>query len=324
MGLSLAQVLLEDRKSWSVTAIVDRSPAAYFRYVNTTGNQQTSFHKTLGDALTQSEFDAVIIATHAPSHVPVTIELIESNFSGTIFVEKPLANRLDHADTLTQLISDSSWSGILAVDYKRRCSTLYGRLFDFVQDQRYGKLVKVVYVGDIKMSMEGSHFIDIACQLTDSQPVSVSATLDSESVVDHRGAEYFDPIGELHLKYSDGLEFDIVSPSTNPQYPGGLTCIFESAVVNIDDAESRTQVSRKDAVDEVFETDKIGYGGFNWSINALNAALGLNKEFRYCTLAQSALVLEVVVGAHISHDQQGQRVNLPLSGKSRSTILKVA
>jgi predicted dehydrogenase/nucleoside-diphosphate-sugar epimerase len=93
------------------------------------------FYKSIDEALGQSSVDAVFVCTPAFTHYPIVRQLVGKNLN--IFLEKPLAESLDSARKICDLLKDRSI--IHAVGYMKVHNPVYERAKEIVSGGVLGK-----------------------------------------------------------------------------------------------------------------------------------------------------------------------------------------
>jgi predicted dehydrogenase len=96
---------------------------------------QAPFYKSMDDLLGQSSVDAVFVCTPAFTHYPIVRNLVEKNLN--IFLEKPLAESLDSARKICDLLKDRSITH--AVGYMKGHNPVYERAKEIVSRGVLGK-----------------------------------------------------------------------------------------------------------------------------------------------------------------------------------------
>jgi predicted dehydrogenase/nucleoside-diphosphate-sugar epimerase len=96
---------------------------------------QAPFYKSIDEVLGQSSVDAVFVCTPAFTHYPIARQLAGKNLN--IFLEKPLAESLDSARKMCDLLKDRSL--IHAVGYMKAHNPVYDRAAEIVSRGVLGK-----------------------------------------------------------------------------------------------------------------------------------------------------------------------------------------
>jgi predicted dehydrogenase/nucleoside-diphosphate-sugar epimerase len=132
MGLLHASIL-NILPSAQVVGLVDQdeSLGAHLRSMGL----QAPFYKSIDEVMGQSSVDAVFVCTPAFTHYPIARQLVEKNLN--IFLEKPLAESLDSARKICDLLKDRSI--IHAVGYMKAHNPIYERARQIVSAGVLGK-----------------------------------------------------------------------------------------------------------------------------------------------------------------------------------------
>lgn len=322
-GLRQVSTLLEQRDRWEVTAVIDSSVASYARFQQHHFDERIPYYRSIEEAVNEIETDVVVVSSTAPSHVSNCLSIISNKFARTILVEKPISTNLPEARTLLENTRPSSWTdGSIGVDFVRRCSRLYNDVREVIVSGELGPVAQAVYSRPVKVSMTGSHYIDLANWLIGTAPIGVTADLDRASTIDHRGAWYYDPSGIVEVTYENGVTFILDAHGNISGFDQGLTVVCEKGRIFVDVAESRAVVT-KDRVTTDIASDKQG-PGYNWFVNTLTATVGIGQAFLPCTVEESITCLEIVIAAHLSSKNGGQQVAVPVGSVYNSQHLRVA
>jgi predicted dehydrogenase len=320
-GLAIAEQLAKAPTRWSLAAVVDGSVASYMRFRSVLPDVRVPFYRDVRDAL-KLELDAVDIVTPAPSHVPVARSVVKSGFSGALLIEKPLSHSLAEGEQFHRMLEELAWKGTAGVDFHRRCSKLYAGIHHRIRSGEHGNLIGLEFSRACKLSMNGSHFVDLANWFVGSRPASVSAELDEHSPLDHRGTFFFDPPGKVEVTYENGVKFLLDARGTAPASARGLTVRLEKAELWVNADESALQIRTATGTQTVASDRKNN--ALNWVESTLHSLLDATSPFRACTVAQALDSLAVIVAAHLSHRQDGRALSLPLPEPDRQTALRVA
>jgi predicted dehydrogenase len=311
---------LRSPNRWTIAGVVDRSIAAYMRLKSMHPDLDIPYFRELSDAFDAVDADATLISTHAPSHIAIAKEVVSRNFSKHLLIEKPISNSVAQAESLIEFIRTHGWRGRVAVDFSRRCSEFYNRTRNIVASGEMGALVGIDFLRPCKLAMKGAHYIDLANWFADSPPVSVTAQLEETSIVDKRGSLYFDPPGLVEVNYANGLVFRM-DTRDGQREPFGTTFRLERGTLFIDDDELFLTIQTESGSERV-PGDRYN-DAYNWMENTVAALVDDNSSLVPCSIEQAVDSLAVLVAAHISHRNGGERVRLPLKQSEKTTILRI-
>ncbi len=134
MGL-LHSAILSVLPSARIVALVDQdeSLGAHVRSMG----PQAPFYKSIDEVLSATAVDAVFVCTPAFTHYPIVRELVGKNLN--IFLEKPLAESLDSAQKICDLLQGKSI--IHAVGYMKGHNPIYGRAKEIIESGVLGEAI---------------------------------------------------------------------------------------------------------------------------------------------------------------------------------------
>lgn len=323
-GLSQIEQLVRSDFGWEVAAVVDRATSAYARFQARFHAYGVPFFRTVAQALKARKVDAIVISTTAPSHIAIAEEAIEAGFMGALMIEKPISNSLPRANEFARLIAKKGWPGQVGVGFYRRCSDIYAPVRAAIEEGWLGELRRIEFSRPGKLSMRGSHYIDLANWFARSEPVQVCCQLEAISHPDHRGASFYDPAGHVSLTYPSGAVFVMDTTSASPRYQPGMTCFFDNGEIFIDADEASLHI-KSNIKDRVYHSPEPDWHTrhYTWFDNALQALVA-KTNYRPCTLAEAITCLEIVVAAFLSDRRNGEAVHLPLQADETKELLRVA
>lgn len=324
-GLDQIKQLLRNPGKWRINGTVDRSKASYARFRNLYGEQYNiPCFGRVKDLIDWGEYDVILVSTTAPAHVAITRELIDAGYRNAILIEKPISNNLAAARDLVESIDETHWPGKIAVDFNRRCSQLYSQLRPLILNGELGTVRRITYKRKCKISMKGSHYIDLAGWYIQARPVRVTATLGQASTVDTRGAFFFDPEGRIEVLFENGAEFIFDAYGTDESLPEGLDMNCEHGEALIDTDELSLTIKRSGETKQS-ASDKTNPGGiYYWVENTISALVDESTPFVACPIEDALLSLEIMAAAHHSSVNGGQPMPLPLTHEQATLTLRIA
>lgn len=321
-GFRQALALMDDPSRWCLTTVIDPSVASYLRFKNQRPDANVDWFRTIDDAVRGSGFCAVVVSTTAPSHVGICKDLISKTEVGYVLVEKPISTSVNQGRCLQALIKERGWQGTIAVDFLKRGSWMYQDIRDLTRSGDLGYLVEAVYSSVVRTSMRGSHEFDFMNWVVGESPIQVTADLEAISHTDHRGARFFDPVGQVEVQYQSGIRFILDGRRELQGYGEGLTMKFERGEIFVD-IDQTCAVIRDEKGRRLIHSDKVGRG-LNWFINVLDSLVRESKANTPCTLDEAINGLEILVGAHLSSADGGSSVSLPLNSELWDVELRIA
>lgn len=300
-------VAVADRKSESLAAFAEKLnfPAA----------------KIYSDALElfrqEKDLDLVIIATNSPSHVFLTDLALKAGVR-SVCVEKPLGIQLA---ALKDKMRESQWaSAKIGVNFTRRWSADFRAIKSFLASKKIGK-PRAAYITLSKGGLAGKavHMIDLLRFLFEAEVSEVAASLDAGSGHSARGAEYFDPSGNLFLRFSNGARA-FVDVSEDISFDDRLIIIkTTTGRVEINEREMRWSIISADGRQDITMVDRPN--GTMQVLRSRVIANMLSDDPSAANLADGAAALEGLIAAHLSAQRGGAFVKLPLSEKEAETTV---
>jgi predicted dehydrogenase len=94
------------------------------------------------DAALADSYDAAVVATPAPLHIPMATQLAQAGIN--LLLEKPLSTSMAGVDALRQLIDDRHL--LAAVAYVYRVNPILGAMRDAIRSGRFGAPVEIIAV----------------------------------------------------------------------------------------------------------------------------------------------------------------------------------
>ncbi|MGC2855154.1 Gfo/Idh/MocA family protein [Novispirillum sp. DQ9] len=175
--------------------------------------------------------DIVVIATTAPSHVPLLLESLKRGVR-RIVVEKPFATSV--AEARQGLAAAAAVGARVVVNHPRRFNPNFIALRGLDGGPELGRLRSVrATLGGGSMGCLGVHFFDLFNWLFDAMPESVTATLTEPLGANVRGERFCDPGGTVFLTYPGGRRA-FLDIGDDLAFIGGMQFFFELGRVAVD------------------------------------------------------------------------------------------
>ena len=181
-------------------------------------------------ALLQSEPQSlmVAIATTADSHAELTCLAARAG-ARHVLCEKPMATSVADCDAMVKACSETGTR--LAINHQMRFMNQYTLVKQELESGRFGPLASMnVVAGCFGLAMNGSHYIEAYCYLTDSIPESVTAWFSPEQLPNPRGSQFFDQAGEVRVVGTGGQRLNLEIGSDQGH---GMTSIYATAYGHI-------------------------------------------------------------------------------------------
>lgn len=287
-------------------------------------NPQIKGYSDWRELLERETLDVISVVTNGPTHAPITIAAAESGVR-RILCEKPIANSV--ADARAAIRACETHGVRLSISHGRRWVTEYQRLRSLIADGLIGTPNHFwVTCGGGLFGGNGTHFMDLARMLCQSDPVSVIAVLDQTGTPNPRGEEFKDPGAIALYHFNNGMRM-VIDMCEDIQVPQRIEIVGTRGRILIDEMEGRCLIwSREEQAAEV--------GPGNWwdplvaqpfeqipldMFQMLRSAISelLSDDRISCTGRDGLASLEMVIGAHASSLRGGSRVTFPLSGPDR-------
>jgi predicted dehydrogenase len=319
-GLGVTDHLLQTGR-WQLISAADRSAAAFARFQYQFHGRHIPFYETAAEALKEHVPDVVYIAATAPAHVPLAESVLATGFDGRLLIEKPVATSLSAADQLQLRLGARPAAGHSAVNFNRRCSKLYQSAKTVIDSGELGRLIHVDYKRSMKLSMKGAHYIDLINWYMGATPQAVSAQMAPDSIVDTRGAYFYDPSGFVEIEYASGQTACVDAIGKRADFPEGMQLHFEQGRIEIDVQEKLSRLVTTEGTRILADESKANL--FDWIINTFDALVAPDV-CGLCSVGEAADSLAIIVAAHWSNRLGGQRVTFPLPGEVRASVLRLA
>lgn len=319
-GLDVARHFLSKPGAWALVAAVDPSAAAFARFQSRFYAHAVPCFKNIADMLAATDPEIVLIATTSPYHLKAAQELLDCGYQNHIVIEKPLSNNLLAATAFVETIEATPRFGRVIVDMNRRGAPLYQAVIRVLQQGLLGRLVHIQHYQKCKISMKGSHYLDMAMWFAGGIPCRVIATLSENSVVDPRGAAFFDPEGCMDIVFANGVTFQMDTRQDTAE--PGMRLDFQNGQVHINVHETEIRIRRNGDEWSTLAADNTPRT--EWIENIFDSLLDSTSQYVPCSLPEALTNLTVFVAAFGSHSAGGVPVNLPLSPESSALILPVA
>jgi len=306
---------------WQLVSASDRSAAAYARFQSSYHDRQIPFYASVAEALTATQPEVAYIAATAPAHVALAESVLAAGFGGQLLIEKPIACSLAEADRLLEGLLAQPATRRVAVNFNRRGAPLYQSVKAVVRSGELGRLKHIDYKRDMKLSMKGSHYIDLINWYMGAPLATVTAELAADSSVDTRGAFFYDPGGWVEIEYASGQTARIDAVDHFPDLGEGLCLEFELGRIQVDVNESAARLMSRQGERELAAEAAVTYA---WIANVFEALVSPAEPCVLCSVAEAADSLAVIVAAQWSHRHGRAPVAFPLPADIRSEVLRLA
>jgi predicted dehydrogenase len=262
------------------------------------------------DLLQTEKPEIVSVASYSPSHAEMTIESARAG-ARVVWCEKPIATCLHDADRMLEACRASGT--LLVINHNRRFQPQFRALRQLIAAGQLG----VLRGGSLswptgRLGNVGTHFFNALLMLVDRPVQAVSATLDLAGRPDCRGEEFQDPGGWGAIQLQGGLTVTFEAPDYSRAPPrlslhGDLGRVTVEAAEVVVELWGRPSWQLPPPPQDESSMDRALYEIIDW-LDGNRPAIDSPESSRQ--------TLEMIVACHLSHDQQGAWVPLPLPPES--------
>jgi predicted dehydrogenase len=212
----------------------------------------------VGDLLADPELDAVVVATHVPSHAELALQVLSAGKH--CFVEKPLAQSVAEAERVAQAARDSA--RVLMVGHLLE---YHPGLAQLKQLSRSGELGDLRYIYSQRLNLGqlradenalwslGAHDVSVVLNLAEEEPSECHAF----------GESYMRPGVEdvvfCHLRFPSGLMAHLHLSWLDPHKERRFTVVGSQKMAVFDDMELERKLT---VYDKGFDQDFSSYGEY--------------------------------------------------------------
>jgi UDP-N-acetyl-2-amino-2-deoxyglucuronate dehydrogenase len=262
--------------------------------------------------------DLLCIATRQTLHTK-QIELAAAAGVRGILCDKPLATSLDEADRIRAACQKHSIALAFALD--RRWSPAYRYLRQVIAEGGVGQVTSVLAYGAINLINHGCHWYDAALMLVgDPEPLWVSGWVDdlANDAADSR--RRLDPPGRALVGLSNGAVLT-VAPDGGPN-PTFEVIGDKGRLIVFQDGGSCYVWTEGEGENAGLRPLTMPANAEAWPsgpamVRDLVAAVASHSTTA-CDLEQARRATEIGFAIHISHQQNGARVTLPVADRTLS------
>jgi predicted dehydrogenase len=210
------------------------------------------------DLLSDPELDAVVVATHVPSHPELAVQVLEAGKH--CFVEKPLAQSVPDAE---RVLAAASASGrVLMVGHLLEYHPGLEKLKEIADS---GSLGDIHYIYSNRLNLGklrddenalwslGAHDVSVVLRLADEEPCEITAK--GESYM-RRGIE---DVVFCYLRFPSGLAAHLHLSWLDPHKERRFTVVGSKQMATFDDMEIEQKLK---VYDKGFDQDFSSYGEY--------------------------------------------------------------
>ncbi len=330
-GMGRRHVAALDGLGIAVSALCDMNLAAAQELCASRPDAPKAF-SDWREMLGQGGIDLLCIATNGPSHHDIVLAAAKAKIP-YVLCEKPMSTSGASARKMAAACEGAGTR--LAVNLCRRFLT---RCLLFRQALRGGLVGRPrrfwSIVGGGGVGCVGLHYFDYAAWLFDAKPVWVSAELTRDPAPNVRGPQFFDPGGQVSVGFecADGWRF-VGDFELSEDVPRASRCLvigtegvaetddFTPAPAGAASASARPQDQRQVVKTRLVQPVPVplDHGPSLDIVQATADCLAdLLGPHAQPTVAAGIESVDVVLGAHLSAQNGGARIALPLSGAGLS------
>jgi predicted dehydrogenase len=260
--------------------------------------------------------EAIVIATTAPIHAPLTIAAAGAG-AEHILCEKPMATSLAEAD---EMIAACNAAGAkLAINHQMRFLEQYTKVKEMIGREELGPLVSVVVAAsNFGLAMNGCHYFEMFRYVSGRDLATVQAWFDEAQLANPRGAQFEDRSGRLLARSDDGRSFYL---DFSVEAGNGIQDIFicRNGQILVDELNGEMRVVSRKA--EIRDWPTTRYGGpVDIRVEKIQPAdvIGPTADLWSAMLAGRSYpdgeaglhALSCCVAAHVSHEDGGRAVRI--------------
>lgn len=289
-------------------------------------------YKNYEDLLSNEKIDIVSVVTNGPTHADITIDASDAGVQN-ILCEKPIATNLQKAQQVVKHCNHNNTR--LAVNHIRRWSPTYANLKRLIQDGIIGDLRHIYFnCGNTGLGNFAIHFFDTARYLTESEPDWGVGFIDSRGTPNPRGEQFADPGGYGIIMFKNGTRFYVdTSEDTGVQYSFQLVGTYGRII--IDELNNQWLIRARDNQSKEIPLTRYGttmdiipfHNDVPFDIVDLTsrAQAELIQGGNISSTGLDGLKsLEMVIGLHISDQNENSKVHFPLKGSDLEKEVMIA
>jgi predicted dehydrogenase len=299
-----------------LTGICDQSPDT-LKLVS--AEHQIPAERCYADAarlLKETQPECVVVATTAPSHSVVTCLAAEAGVK-YILCEKPMATSLAECDRMLEVCARHRVR--LAVDHQMRFMPQYVEPKRIVQSERFGGLGSVTVVaGNIGMSMNGTHYVEMFRYMTDETPEEIVAWFSPKPMPNPRGPHFQDQAGAVRVTTPSGKRLYM---ELGADQGHGATVIYAGRYgqlivddlvgtmrLSVREAQHRMLPTTRYAMPQIEEFTQVTAGTLKPTQDVLEALLSDGDDAPSGEVGR--LAVTALVAAYVSHERGHRPVRM--------------
>jgi len=315
-----------------VVAISDWDPGKITKIVPSFDSRHVydNYRKLLENE--KDNVDIISVVTNGPTHAEITMAASNAGIRN-ILCEKPMATNLLDAKRVIDVCKKNSTR--LAVNHIRRWSSNYIRLKELISNGIIGEIRHIYFsCGSTGIGNFAIHFFDTARYLTESEPDWCIGFLDKTGTPNPRGASFVDPGGYGIIMFKNGCRFFFdTSEDTGVQY--SFQIVGTHGRIIIDELNDLWHIKTRTG-----DNVKIPLTRYGTEMNSIPFSSDARFDIAALTsLAMTELLmeksisstgedgkksLEMVIGLHISDDNENAKVTFPIPERNIQKDVQIA
>lgn len=280
----------------------------------------------------KNDVDILSVVTNGPTHAEISIHGSEAGIKN-ILCEKPMATNLLDAQKVIDVCRKNNTR--LAVNHIRRWSSNYARIKTLIKNGCIGEIRHLYFsCGSTGIGNFAIHFFDTARFLTESEPDWTIGFLDTTGTPNPRGKAFVDPGGYAIIRFKNGVRFFVdTSEDTGVQYSFQIVGTYGRVIIDelndIWEIRARRTENKKILLSRYgTDMEQVPYKSdekFDIVNLTSKAMSGLLSGKQVCSTGDDGMKsLEMVIGIHLSDDNDNKKVIFPVTGMDRKKDVKIA
>lgn len=314
MGLRHLEVLRE--LSFRIVGVCDRQEAARAAAASQFSVESSALFVTAEEMLAKVVPDLLVVATTADSHCAVVCLAADAGVR-KILCEKPMATSLRDCDMMIDRCA--SRGGILAVNHQMRYTEQCLLPASLLRSDDIGGLTSMlVKAGNFGLANNGSHYIEMFGFIAGERPAVVTGWLSPGKVPNPRGVQFEDSGGSIRIETASGKRF-YMDAGSDQGHGIATTYLGRFGRIEVDELAGELHMVCRGAEDRELPTTRYGMPAVEQRRTIEpTSAMGPTKSLLEAMLRGEAIpdgsvgraAVEVLVAAHVSHDQGNRPIEL--------------
>ncbi len=292
-----------------LVALADVNPDRLYSFARDYGVPRSHCYTDYQEMLAKEALDIVSVTTPVEHHCQPVIASAEAGVSG-ILCEKPMAVSLEEADRMIEVCDQ--YQTTLVIAHPRRYNFVWRKVLEVIQEGRIGDVTDLVGFSRGHLLGSGSHMFDTLRMIAQRPVQWVTAVLDEEGK---------DPGGNVMIRFEGGLTA-YVAASRNGKSPiFEVEIIGTEGVLRVLNNGCEPELRTKHQVDDrtVLHPDPWPYmERKSHIVSAINDLIQSARGGKRPVSdgREGRDTLELIISAHLSSQQGGRRIPVPVQERS--------